>query len=127
MSMNIQCSKWTRSWSVSPKKRLLKVSKFQNEFMRSSFLPKYEPNIVKISALYCATLQGRNPYNFWFIFWEKPWLHKLILKFTEIYWNLHNLDATFQFKVPLYILCSYYITHILKERLLDLGIQCHIT
>ena len=39
----------------------LKVSKFQNEFMKSSFLPKYEPNIVRISTLYCATLQGRNP------------------------------------------------------------------
>ena len=47
----------------------LKVSKFQNEFMKSSFLPKYEPNIGRISALYCATLQGRCPYNFWFIFW----------------------------------------------------------
>jgi hypothetical protein len=29
----------------------LKVSKFQNEFMKSSFLPKYERKIVKISAL----------------------------------------------------------------------------
>ena len=43
---------------------MLKVSKFQNEFMKSSFLPKYEPNILKISALYRAALQGRNPYNF---------------------------------------------------------------
>ena len=53
--------------------RYLKVSKFQNEFMKSSFLPKYEPNFVRISALYtyCATLKGRNPYLFWFIFWEK--------------------------------------------------------
>ena len=49
----------------------LKVSKFQNEFMKSSFLRKYEPYIVRISAMYCATLQDRNPYNFWFIFWEK--------------------------------------------------------
>ena len=49
----------------------LKVSKFQNEFMKSTFLPKYEQNIVRISDLYCATLQGRNPYNFSFIFWEK--------------------------------------------------------
>ena len=24
--------------------------------MKSTFLPKYEPNIVRISALYCATL-----------------------------------------------------------------------
>ena len=30
---------------------MLKVSKFQNEFMKLSFLPKYEPNIVKISVL----------------------------------------------------------------------------
>ena len=37
---------------------VLKVSKFQNEFMKSSFLPKYEPNIVRISALYCATLHS---------------------------------------------------------------------
>ena len=62
----------------------LKVSKFQNDFMESSFLPKYEPNIVRISALHHAILQGRNPFNFWFIFWEKRWLHKLILKFTDL-------------------------------------------
>ena len=30
----------------------LKVSKIQNEFIKSSFLPKYEPKIVRISALY---------------------------------------------------------------------------
>ena len=30
--------------------KLLKVSKFQNEFMKSSFFPKYEPNIVRISV-----------------------------------------------------------------------------
>ena len=35
----------------------LKVGKLQNELMKSSFLPKYEPNIVRISALYCATLK----------------------------------------------------------------------
>ena len=46
----------------------LKVSKFQNEFMKPSFLPKYERKIVKISAL---TTQGRNPDNFPFVFWEK--------------------------------------------------------
>ena len=38
-------------------KFILKVSKFQNEFMKSSFLPKYEPNIVRISALLCGMLQ----------------------------------------------------------------------
>ena len=39
----------------------LKVSQFQNEFMKSSFLPKYEQKIVRISAF---TAQGRNPDNF---------------------------------------------------------------
>ena len=29
----------------------LKVSKFQNEFMKSTFLPKYEPKIARIFAL----------------------------------------------------------------------------
>ena len=62
----------------------VKVSKFQNEFMKSSFPSKYEPNSVRISALYCATLQGRNLYKFWLIFWEKRWLHKFILKFTDL-------------------------------------------
>ena len=76
-------------WAIFNKRHLavsIKVSKFQNEFMKSSFLPKYERNIVRISALYCASLQGRNPYNFWFIFREKWWLHKFILKFTDLYW-----------------------------------------
>ena len=63
--------------------KLLKVSKFQNEFMKSSFLPKYEQKIVKVSAL---TTQGRNPDNFLFVFWEKRWLNKSILKFTDLYY-----------------------------------------
>ena len=36
----------------------LKVRQFRNDFMKRSFLPKYEKKIVKISAL---TTQGRNP------------------------------------------------------------------
>ena len=31
-----------------------KGQKFQNEFMKSSFLPKYERKIVRISALQCT-------------------------------------------------------------------------
>ena len=42
-----------------------KVSKFQNECIKSRFLQEHEPNVA----------QGRNPYNFWFIFREKRWLH----------------------------------------------------
>ena len=33
----------------------------------------FSQNILRISALYCATLQGRNAYNFCFIFWKKQW------------------------------------------------------
>ena len=61
------------------KMAILKVSKFQGEFMKSSFLPKYEPKIVQ-----CGTVQGRNPSNIWFIFWEKRWIHEFILKFTDL-------------------------------------------
>ena len=43
-----------KSWNFSKCQMaiidFLKVSKFQNEFMKSSFLPKYEPKIVRISA-----------------------------------------------------------------------------
>ena len=50
-------------------KRLdLKVSYFQNDFMKLSLLPKYEQNIIGISSL-CS--EGRNADNFLFIFWEK--------------------------------------------------------
>ena len=34
------------------------------------------------NSSFCGTVQGRNPHNIWFIFWEKRWLHKFILK-----WN----------------------------------------
>ena len=58
-----------RYCSIARQKILyLKVRQFQDEFMKSSFLPKYEHKIVKISAL---TTQGRNPNNFLFIFWEE--------------------------------------------------------
>ena len=40
---------------------------------------------------FCPTyrLQDKNPDNFPFIFWEKQWLHKFILKFTDL--NCTNL------------------------------------
>ena len=46
----------------------LKVGKFQTEFIKSSFLPEYEWKIVRIS----------------FMFGDKQWLHKFILKFTDL-------------------------------------------
>ena len=89
---------------------MLKVRQFQNEFMKSSFLPKYEQKIVRISALTKGQLiskaiyglltspkkwtkivrisarcsKGKNPDNFLFVFWEKRWLHKFILKLTNL-------------------------------------------
>ena len=38
--------------------RGVKVRKFQNGFMKSSFLPKYEPKIIRISSLQYDTVQG---------------------------------------------------------------------
>ena len=60
----------------------LKVRQFQNEFMKSLFLPKYEQKIVRISAL-CS--EGRNLDNFLLVFWEKWWLHIFILKLTDLW------------------------------------------
>ena len=49
--------------------------------MKSSFLPKYEQKIVKISAL---TTQGRNPDNFSFLFWEKRCIYEFIMKLSDL-------------------------------------------
>ena len=51
---------------------VLKVSYFQNELMKSSFLPRYEQIIARISVL---NSEGRNPDNFLIVFWEKQWHH----------------------------------------------------
>ena len=45
----------------------VKVSKFQNEFVKSLFLSKYGQKIVRISAL-CS--EGKNLDSFLFVFWE---------------------------------------------------------
>ena len=42
--------------------RTLKVSSIQNEFMRSSFLPKCQPKITKIPALTSNKLPGQNSW-----------------------------------------------------------------
>ena len=63
---------------------VIKVSKFQNESMKSS----YEPNIVRISALYCDTLlyynTGQKSLQRLVLILEKRWLYKSILKFTDL-------------------------------------------
>ena len=61
--------------------QVLKIRQFLNEFLMSSFLPKYEQKIVRISALYS---EGRNLDNFLFVFREKRRLHKFILKLTDL-------------------------------------------
>jgi hypothetical protein len=40
-----------KALSLLGESTFIKVSKFQNEFVKSSFLPKYERKIVRISAL----------------------------------------------------------------------------
>ena len=70
---------------------VLKVSKFQSEFMKSSFLPRYEQKIS--GFLLCVGSEGRNLNNFLFIFWKKRWLHKFILKFTDLYFTKFVLYA----------------------------------
>ena len=47
--------------------------------------PKYEPNIARISALHCATLQDRNPYNFLVHILVETMTSKI---YSEIYWPL---------------------------------------
>ena len=46
-----------------------------------------------------CTVEGRNPSNFWFAFWEKRWPHKLILNLTDLQ---HPWIMTFKFKNNLY-------------------------
>ena len=58
MTKKIQVAK-TKVRNRIPKWMTLKVSYFQNEFMKSSFIPKYEQKIVRISAL-CCSYFGRN-------------------------------------------------------------------
>ena len=52
----------------------LKVSKFQNEFMKSSFLPKYEPKIVRMP---CSLAQYRTETLGLLGFHSKIEVHKL--------------------------------------------------
>ena len=59
---------------------------------------RFLSRIVKIFAL---TAQGRNPDNFSFVFWEKWWLHKFILKYSDLYLiviimtNLYHISLLF--------------------------------
>ena len=66
--------------------------------MKSSFIPKYERKIVKISDL---TTQGRNSDNFSFVFWEKRWLHKFILKLSDLYKDSQNLGRPRLYILPI--------------------------
>ena len=72
---------------------VVKVRKFQNDFMNSSFLPKYEPNVVRISALYCATLLHTDAF---FLSLRDINRHRSWLNFWKIQVNLLNfLSCTF--------------------------------
>ena len=60
---------------------LLKVSYFQNEFMKIKLLSKRTNNCKD----FCPVSKGRHPCNFLFVSWEKFYLHKFILKITDLY------------------------------------------
>ena len=68
---------------------LLKVSKFQNKFMKSSFLQKYEPKIVRISALHITGQKSLIIIYGSYCGRYIRWLHKFILKFT-----VHHICCT---------------------------------
>ena len=45
--------------------------------------------------------EGRNPDKFLFVFWEKRWLHKFILKLSDFYATYEiSLDENAQFIHP---------------------------
>jgi hypothetical protein len=50
-SVSHEITPFLMSYSYKPKTTVSKVSWIQNEFMRSSFLPKFQPKITEISAL----------------------------------------------------------------------------
>ena len=58
------------------------TERYIGDFLKK--IAKYKQKIVRISAL-CT--EGRNLDNLLFIFWEKRWLHKFILKFTDFQWD----------------------------------------
>ena len=103
------------------KTSLLKVSKFQNEFMKLFFLPKYEQNIVRISALCSAVLQGRNLDNFLFIFWEKDdFINSFwdLLTFSKKYLNIYpNHDWNLIRRLNIFHLNPYLLTKSQKVQL----------
>ena len=72
------CCHMTTSQATFGHLQSLKVSKNQNDFMKTSFLSKTNEIIVRISAHYIIA-QGRNPDNYFVGFWEKRCLHFLLI------------------------------------------------
>ena len=75
----------------------LKVSKFQNEYMKWSFLPNYEPKIVRISALGRVELLTMQFLVHILGETTTSWIY------SEIYWPLASLCTGFRSKF-----CSMY-------------------
>ena len=40
--------------------------------------------VIECPLIKCLDHISSNPYNIWFLFWEKRWLYKIILKFTDL-------------------------------------------
>ena len=82
--------------ALRKEQREMMVSKFQNEFMKSSFLQKYEQKNVKICAL---TTQGRNPDNFLFVLWRNN-------DFINSFWNLLTFRQNSSLTAKIYLLIN---------------------
>ena len=55
-------------------------------------LPKIRTKYCKD---FCPSIQGRNPCNISFVFWAKRWLHKIVLRFTDLYLLLNTNAPSF--------------------------------
>ena len=64
------------------------------------------------TSLYSVILQGRNPYNFWLIFCKKRWLHKSILKFSDLYTTINKITQLYK-KQTIYYHLTYWLDHII--------------
>ena len=79
ISVNWMCEKksWKHYW-LTRTNTTTKGQLFSEWIYEVIVSPKIWTN-KKLSGL-LPTTQGRNPNNFAFVFWEKWWLHKFILK-----------------------------------------------
>ena len=82
-----------KGWSnwANTKKPSLKVSKSQKQFFLKLHCPRNEQNTRQNSALWSW---GRNLSNISFIFWAMEVQEKMLLRFTDLYYDVGiNLES----------------------------------